>query len=598
MLPRKNTFSYFAISVYVISLIYVLAGGVMSLGEGREYPDLQSGLFLILLLGLWLLLCGGAGLAARLDGERRLRRFRYLRYLEAAAVIAALGLGTMLRVLVVRRLPMQVASDYQTYYEVAELMARGALRTEGPGYCDYIALFPHVYGYPYVLSLLFRLAGGASVSVAQNFNIFLSVATAFVAYRAVRLAGGRLSAMIALLLIAFWPSQIIYINMVASEYLFSFLLMVSMYLYIWTLKRDVARESRPVLGVCLHVLLGVSLALASAIRPMALLLLITIAICTAFEKRRLPVRLTRDQPISLMLLSRGWMRCLLILLVYLGVNGLLTIGVTNAVDRGLASGTTSFGYNLLVGLNTESDGGWNQEDADYLYAALERTGSASEAHLACLDLAARRLGDGKGIANLLFRKFQTLWANDDYGTTWNLLFMDQQGTLTPERERLLLTLRGWGNIFYLLVIGLAAIEGVYLWQRGPGMAYPFLLMYLGTAALHLLVENQNRYHFHALFMLAALAALGVRDICESSRVRVQQKQEARRAAARAEEEAQAKRRALLLEEERLTRLRREAMQTRFDMKAALEAGYVTVCVTRACAEEAERHAYGKTDQDH
>ncbi|MCH5287466.1 MAG: glycosyltransferase family 39 protein [Christensenellaceae bacterium] len=586
MLPRRSIFGYFAISVYIISLVYMLAGGVMTLGEGREYPYLQSGLLLMLLLGGWLFLSGGAGLLARLDKERRLRRFRWLPYIEAAAAVSALGLGAMLRVLVVRALPMQPASDYQTYYEVAELLMKGTLKTDGPGYCDYIAMFPHVYGYPYVLSVVFRLSGGPSVAAAQSFNILLSVATAFIAYRTVRLAGGRLSGMVALLLTCFWPSQIIYVNMVASEYLFSFLLMLSLYLYVRTLRIDAAEEKRPVLGVCLHILLGVCLAVTAAIRPMALLLLITILICTGFEKQRLPVRLSRDQPISLILLSKGWMRCFLVLAIYLSVNALFTMGITNAVDRDLASGTTSFGYNLLVGLNTSSDGGWNQEDADYLYAALERTGSASEAHLACRDLGLQRLRDVKGIGNLFFHKFQVLWSNDDYGTTWNLLFMDQQGTLTPERERLLLTVRSWGNLFYLLVIGLAAVEGIYLWQRGAGIAYPFLLMVLGTAALHLLLENQNRYHFHALYMLAALAALGVRHITEDSRVRVQQWLEERRRTRALDREDEEKRRALLLEEENLIRLRQEAMQSRFDMKAALEKGFVTVRVSKAYADEA------------
>ena len=586
MLPRKNVFGYFAISVYIVSLIYILAGGIMALGEGREYPYLQSGLFLTLLLCGWLLLNGGAGLLARLDKERQLRQIDWLKYAEAAMVLVVSGVGAMLRILVTRNLPMRPASDYRTYYEIAELLMKGTLTVEGPGYCDYIAMFPHVYGYPYALSIVFRLFGGASVETAQNFNILLSVATALIVYRTVRFISGRLSGMIALLLTMFWPSQIIYINMIASEYLFSFMLMLSMYLYVRTLKNDIAHESHPVFDVCLHVLLGVSLAITAAIRPMALLLIITILICTCFEKKRLPVRLSKDQPISLVILSKGWMRCALILLVYLCMNALFTIGVINTVDRDLASGTTSFGYNLLVGLNTESDGGWNQEDADYLYAALNRTGSASEAHLACLDLAMRRLGDVKGMINLFFHKFQVLWTNDDYGTTWNILFMDQQGTLTPDREQLLLAIRSWGNMFYLLVIGLAAVEGIYLWDKGAGYAYPFLLMYLGTVAMHLLVENQNRYHFHALYMLAMLAALGVKHIGESSRVRVQQKLEERRMAAQLDLEASKKRKALLLEEERLIKLRQEAMQSKFDMKDALEKGYVTVRVTKAYADEA------------
>lgn len=580
MLPKKNVFGYFAVSVFFISMIYILAGGITSLGEGQEYPYLQSGIYLLLLLGGWLLLNSGSGLAARLDKERKLRSLPWLKYAEAATVVVVLIAAAAARIYIVRTMPMQVETDYKTYYEVAKLMVKGTLTTEGVGYCDYISMFPHVYGYPYVLSLVFRIFG-SSVKTALYFNVALSLVTVLLCYRTARLVGGRMCGLAALIITAFWPSQIVYINMVASEYLFSCMLMFAVYLFVRTMKDYSADTKYPVLGVILHCFLGAWLALTSAIRPMALLLLITIVICIVFERLRLPVRDTKDQPISLIFLSKGWMRCFLIIIVYLGVNTLVSIGITNSIDRDLASGSTSFGYNLLVGLNVDSEGGWNQEDADYLYEALDRTGSASEAHMACRDLAFQRLKNIKGMANLFFYKFQVLWMNDDYGTTWNILFMDQQGTLTKARESFLYTVRGWGNIFYLLMIALAAIEGIFMWRKGAGLAYPFMLMYLGTVAMHLFVENQNRYHFHALYMLAILASLGIKDICEASRVRVQQRLEERRLEARQKEEDKAKKASLHLEEERLTQIRQEAMQSKFDMKDALEKGFITVRVSKA-----------------
>ena len=583
MLSRKNAFEYFAISVFVISLIYALAAGVIALGDGQEYPYLQGGIFLMLLLGAWLALNTGVALVARLDPQRHLRGAAKTRVGEKALVAFVLAVGTALRLLVVWNLPMQVASDYKTYYDIADLIAKGTLRTDGPGYCDYIAMFPHVYGYPCVLSLLFRIFG-TSVCTAQIFNVVLSMLTVFLVYLTAKLAGGRLCGLVALVLSAFWPSQILYVNMVAGEYLFSFMLMVGLYVFVDTVK-DLSRDARhPVTGVLLHVFLGIWLAMTAAIRPMALLLLVTVAICTLFERVRIPVRLTKDQPVSLVFLSKGWMRCITVIAVYLLTSALITVGITNAVDKDLASGTTSFGYNLLVGLNTESEGGWNQEDADYLYATLEETGDATQAHMACRDLAIKRLGDVKGILNLFLYKFQVLWMNDDYGTTWNLLFMDQQGTLTPELESFLYWIRGWGNIFYLLVLALSLVAGVTFWQKGASLAYPFMLMYLGTVAMHLLLENQNRYHFHTLYMLAILAAFGVRGVCEAGRVRVQQRQEERRLIAKQKREDAQKREALLLEEENLIRLRREAMNSRFDMESALKKGYITVRVSKACED--------------
>ena len=580
MLSRKNFFQYFAISAFGVSLIYILAGGISSLGEGQEYPYLMSGALLALLLLGWLLLNGGSGLIARLDPNRTLREAAWMNGAERTFAILVLMAAALLRIAMVRTMPMQVESDYRTYYEVADLIARGTLRTEGPGYCDYISMFPHVYGFPFALSLVFRIFG-ASVNAALYFNVALSVLTVFICWRTARLAGGRLCGAVALLLTAFWPSQILYVNMVASEYLFSCMLMFAMYLFVRSIKDYTGEARHPASGVLLHVLLGAWLALTAAVRPMALLLVITIVICVCFERLRLPVRSTEDQPVSLIILSRGWMRCLIVIVAYASVSAMVSIGITNAVDRDLATGTTSFGYNLLVGLNTESEGGWNQQDADYLYAALEATNSAPEAQLACRDLAVQRLGDVRGILNMFLRKFQVLWMNDDYGSTWNLLFMNQQGTLTEARENFLYAARSAGNFYYLLVVALAALEGIFLWRRGAGLAYPFVLMYLGTAAMHLLVENQNRYHFHALYMLAILAAFGVRDICAASRVRVQQRQEEKRVLARQRREDEMKKKVLQQEEAHLVELRQQAMQSGFDLRDALEKGYITVRVSEA-----------------
>ena len=77
----------------------------------------------------------------------------------------------------------------------------------------------------------------------------------------------------------------------------------------------------------------------------------------------------------------GWKRFLIIFVDYFLLNKLLTFTVAYNTDRELAGGSASFGYNLLVGLNLQSYGGWNEEDAQYLYDALEETGSGAEAQL-------------------------------------------------------------------------------------------------------------------------------------------------------------------------------------------------------------------------
>ena len=260
--------------------------------------------------------------------------------------------------------------------------------------------------------------------------------------------------------------------------------------------------------------------------------------------------------------------------------------IERTVDRKLASGSTSFGYNLLVGLNAQSEGGWNQEDATYLYDAYDRTGDAGQAHLACRDLAIQRLTrDPESLFNLFLRKYHVLWGNDDYGGTWNLVFLDEQGNLTPERESFLYGSRDWGNLYYLLCLAFAGIAGIFLWKKGNDTEFVFVLIFVGTVGMHLFVESQNRYHYHALYMFALLAGCAVDGIYRMNRAKVLKLREEKEAARAKLREKQERIRKMHQDELELTQLREKAMQSKFDMKDALERNLVRVSVSQAYQQE-------------
>ena len=586
MEPKKSAFSYFVIILYLIGTLYILICGVNNLGEGQEYPYVLQGAFLVAFILLWLFINALAAFSARLELEDIIsKRKKLFCVAEAMVVLVILAVAVYVRLICIQKLPMEPESDYKTYYEIADLLKRGILTEEGAGYCDYIAMFPHVFGYPYVLSVIFRIFG-TSVRVAQIFNVVLAAGAIFISYRIARLIGGAAAGVYTLFLTAFWPSQILYINQVASEYLFSFMLLLCLYIFMITIKKYDAKVRHPVVGVLLYILLGILLALTACVRPMALILLITIIMCIFFRKMWLPVKKVIDQPVSLVILSKGWMRCAIVVLTYFMISSFCSMGIEYAIDRPLASGSASFGYNLLVGLNQESMGGWNQEDADYLYNALDEYRNATEAHLVCRDLAIQRLkGAPEGIFNLFLYKFRTLWSNDDYGSTWSILFMDQQGTLTREREQFLYKIRDFSNLYYLMVVAFAAVGGVFLWKKGNIFLYPFCLIFVGTVGMHLLVENQNRYHYHALFMFALIAGCTVKDIYAMNRSKVLALREEKERIQQQAERDRERMQKILEDEEMLVKLREEAMKSQFDMRSALEKGYIKMSVSEAYGKD-------------
>jgi hypothetical protein len=586
MKTRRTAFWYFSMVVYSCVVLYAIVATWKSLGEGQEYPYLLKGFFLLLLTGGAVLLLAFGMLWARLDISGRMAahpRAAHLAEWLCAAVV--LGAGAALRIAYLAAMPMQPESDFKTYYEIAEMLCKGTLLTQGTGYCDYVAMFPHVLGYPAVLSVIFRLFG-VSVAAAQGFNAALAVATAFVIWRVARRLAGRIGGFAALCAAAFWPSQILYTNFVAGEFLFTFLLLCCVWLFVVQLQDFGGEVRHPWLCVGLLAALGALLALAGAVRPMALLFLISAVLCLLPYKNDLPARLIDDIPLGTRLISRGWKRCLVMVAAYLLLSNFVSMSVGYTVDRTLASGSASFGYNLLVGLNTQSSGGWNQEDADVLYQAFDETGSATQAHLTCRDLALQRLKtDPRALLNLMTKKFEVLWGNDDYGASWNILFMDQQGTLTAARQSFYSRMMELSDLFYLAMLILAGVAGLAFWQNRPDASYAMELLFLGTVAMHLLVENQNRYHYHALALLAVFGGIAVSYVLQRCRFRVLEgeEQRVRQAARQAEREAHV--RDLQAEEKRLTELRAQAMHAQFDLDKAVREGHVNITVSEAVGRQ-------------
>ncbi|MGN1022528.1 MAG: glycosyltransferase family 39 protein [Lachnospiraceae bacterium] len=589
---RRNWFYTLAMFILIAVLFLAMVFTMNRIGDGQEYPYLLKGEWIIGILLLAFVLVITAKLYARL----RAAAF-FLAHPKAAAVlewglaVCLLAVGFAIRLQYVRSMPMEPESDYKTYYEVAQLIENGTLLTDGPGYCDYIAVFPHVYGYPYVLSLLFHFTG-ASVMAALYFNVVLAVGTVFFCWRTARLIAGRKAGLAALAIADFWPSMILYNNFVASEYLFTFLLMVCIWLFAIVMKNTAFKKRHAFARFWELALLGFLIAVTGAVRPMAQLFLFAVILVLLMTRPVLRDKPAEDVPLGTRAVDRGWKMVLILLLFYLLFSKLFSASVAYAIDEQPAGGSASFGYNLLVGLNQESYGGWNQEDADYMYAALDQNGLAEEAQLACRDLALQRLKtDPRSLLNLFIHKFEVLWGNDDYGSSWNILFMDQQGNLTPEREAFYYSMMDWGDLYYLTMLAITLLCAIYCWKEGPGAVFPIQLMVLATVALHLLVENQNRYHYHVLALIAVMAGAALARVFEVEDGRVMAGLHAKEAQRQQKKAAERRIAAQLEEESRLQEMRAKALHAQFDMEKAIREGHITITASEAVKKAAEEGEY-------
>lgn len=582
---EKNWFYQLCILLSVVGMAYILICGVSDISKSQQYPYARKGILILVFFLTWVGVHFVALLFARLNvGARLLKRKKLSIGLESVYVILVLLAAFGLRYAVIVNLPMEPASDYKTYYEVADMMKHGTLLEKGEGYCNYIAMFPHIIGYCYILKNVFQLFG-TSVYNGQLVNLLFSIGTVFIIYRIGRKLGGQLVGAIALFAAAFWPSQILYMNMLASEYSFTFFLYLSLLLFLHLAMDYDAATKRGIRGILLHIVLGCLIAVTSAIRPMALILLIAILICIVPQKMKLPNIPRNSIPIWAQFMGRGWVRGLVILVSYLILSNVLTTNTELAINRSVPSFSESFGYNLLVGLNVESKGGWNEEDSKFLYTNLDSTGSPIQAQIACRDQAIKRLNsNSKAIFDLLINKYELLWGNDDYGATWNLAFLKEQNNLTIERAGFITSAMETNHIVYMVFTLFSFMTLIYLLQRNASYLYVPILIYLGTVAMHLLVESQNRYHFHVLPVMMIVASVGVGYIFENAKEYVRSSDLLRQEKETLRQEKENVLKQFEEEEHQAIKTRYKSMTNSFDMKAAIDNGNVVVTVSEKYIE--------------
>lgn len=510
---EKNWFTYFSLAIFEVMIGFILITGVWNLGNTAEYPFLTMGVFLIMLLLSVLII----NVIFYIITKFKIYRFFSTKYkinivIEVVIVLSILLFSAYLRLLMMKTFPIEVESDYKTYYTIAQLLEKGTLSTDGPRMCEYISRFPHVIGYPYVLSRVFKIFG-TSVLNGLYFGVFSSILCEFFIYKTVRYMSGRIGAIIALAISAFWPSQIIFSNFLATEPLFTCMLFGCFLLFTFIIKNFNEKSKHPVRGFILYIILGMVLALTSAIRPMSQILLISIIICLIPSKIKLK-KTGNDVSVVLRGLSKGWICAIVVLCSYLLCSSIVSGSLVRTIEREAASGGSAYGYNLLVGLNIESQGGWNQEDADLLQDSFDSTGSATEAQSVCKEAAIERLKNNNimDTANLLFEKFSLLWKNDENCVASNIITLTNQGALTESRSEWLYSKMELCNVYYLVVVFWAGISGIYLWLKKGNLEQVMVLLFIGTALIHMVLESQPRYHYYSLQIFSILASIGIVQI--------------------------------------------------------------------------------------
>jgi 4-amino-4-deoxy-L-arabinose transferase-like glycosyltransferase len=245
---------------------------------------------------------------------------------EARFLLVFLCLGLAIRLLWITLVPTQLYSDWKWYDDMAYHMSQ-VWRYEDNGLAT--AYWP--IGYPFFLAVIYWTFGHSYFAV-EMVNVILSLGICLFGYLIARRLAGPVPARLTLVILAFFPSQVFFTNVLASEILFTFLLVLVIHISLKTQNRT---------SIYVPAVVGFLLGCLTLVRAVALLLPVGIILFYVKSKRK-PRLILRD----------------LIIVVAVTFLTLVPWLLRNKKTFGVFTLATSGGVNLYIGNNPHSSGGW------------------------------------------------------------------------------------------------------------------------------------------------------------------------------------------------------------------------------------------------
>jgi hypothetical protein len=377
-------------------------------------------------------------------------------------------IGLILRVLWALAVPVVPSSDSFMYDAFAKSLAAG----QGYAYADgqLTAYWP--VGTSAVYAAFYSVFGHGYVPIVV-FNLLLGLALIWLTWQiaAQVFAHDQRIANIAAGLVALWPLLIQYTTVLASELLFSVLLLGSLWAWMqwqWT----------PWLRQVSWVVLMVG---ALYVRPTVLPLFVLLPVLDAWRQRKLSVAFS------------GWLAAALI--------GVVLVGPWAARNQAVFGKpvlvSTNFGINFWMGNNPKSNGG-------YMDPLPETPRHEVQADQFYRQLAMQFIQDEPAHAlKLLFVRARITFDRESIGMVWNEEGFKQRGW-----QALVVPLKGLSALYWWAML-VAAVAGlvIALHARQIDLRQPLWWVAALLVAVPVLTVGQDRYHVPLNPIIAMLAAL-------------------------------------------------------------------------------------------
>ena len=401
---------------------------------------------------------------------------------EALSFARRLGLialgGLALRVSWALIMPTAPVSDSHLYWVTSQNLALHGVYGVTPE--EPFSYWP--VGASALYAGAYKLFGVNFISV-QILNIVAGVMLIATTGLLARRWFGEAAGLLAALLIAAWPSLIMFSTVLASEVFLA--LFVNITLLLW--RSDAARWPRYAVAA------GAALVAAVYVRPVALLLPVVFLTLDAVSARRLSLR-----------------PCLFTLLAVATSSALLAPWVARNYDLhgAIVLVSTNGAPNLWMGNNPDSNGGY-MKLPDYTtgMTEIERADVLG-------DIAVDYMLSNPGRTVVMSaRRLIDTHKRETIAVAWNqpaLAARFGDGSLLPAK------VIASGYWMAVLIAGLAgaalladkARREAGLFDKLAALAHPALVVWAYYAAVHAIIVGGDRYHFPSIPFIAILAAYG------------------------------------------------------------------------------------------
>jgi hypothetical protein len=384
-------------------------------------------------------------------------------------------LALVLRLVWAWWVPVIPVSDGEAYDAFARTLFQHG--TFGWSAGDPTAFWPP--GTTFLHTALFWLFGLRYEPIVAT-NIGLSLGIIWLTARLAARFWGQQVAIVSSLILAVWPTLVMYPTILASELPFLFLTLLAM--DIWFGEKSGGRALGPWWA-------GVVLGLASLVRPQALLLPVVFAAAYV---------LTRRNPAFAAKAQLQWIAISALVMALLAAPWVWRNH--QIYDEPLL--TTNGGITLWMGNTPGTDGRYMP-----MPKSLDHLPGNEKARVLAQEAKAYILADPLAFMRRAATKLFILYNNESVGVSWNGKGIQEAFGGTWEVKLKRLTQVTWALIFALAVVGAAASLYKLGWVKT--LFSPLTLSVAYFTAIHMVVVSQERYHLAFAGQLAIFSAVGL-----------------------------------------------------------------------------------------